>query len=281
MLKLDGVSFSYGSGVPALDDISIDIENGKIYAVIGRTGSGKSTLIRHFNGLLRPQRGRVLVDGENISKKNTDMKAVRSRIGLVFQYPEQQLFAETVFDDIAFGPRNLGLDDGEIEKRVKEAAAAVSLSEELFGKSPFSLSGGEKRRTALAGVLAMKPQTLVLDEPSAGLDQGARRELSKLIAKIHDENPENTIVFVSHSMEEAASAEHIFVLGGGRLIAEGTPDEIFLQPELLRDAGLSLPRSAELIMKLQKRGIPVRSAYTPETAASEIAKSLEKERLPR
>lgn len=281
MLKLDKVSFSYGSGVPALDDISIDIENGKMYAVIGRTGSGKSTLIRHFNGLLRPQRGRVLVDGENISKKNTDMKAVRSRIGLVFQYPEQQLFAETVFDDIAFGPRNLGLDDGEIEKRVKEAAAAVSLSEELFGKSPFSLSGGEKRRTALAGVLAMKPQTLVLDEPSAGLDQGARRELSKLIAKIHDENPENTIVFVSHSMEEAASAEHIFVLGGGRLIAEGTPDEIFLQPELLRDAGLSLPRSAELIMKLQKRGIPVRSAYTPETAASEIAKSLEKERLPR
>ncbi len=281
MLKLDGVSFSYGSGVPALDDISIDIENGKMYAVIGRTGSGKSTLIRHFNGLLRPQRGRVLVDGENISKKNTDMKAVRSRIGLVFQYPEQQLFAETVFDDIAFGPRNLGLDGGEIEKRVKEAAAAVSLSEELFGKSPFSLSGGEKRRTALAGVLAMKPQTLVLDEPSAGLDPGARRELSKLIAKIHDENPENTIVFVSHSMEEAASAEHIFVLGGGRLIAEGTPDEIFLQPELLRDAGLSLPRSAELIMKLQKRGIPVRSAYTPETAASEIAKSLEKERLPR
>ena len=274
MLKLDNVSFSYGSGVPALENISLDIENGKIYAVIGRTGSGKSTLIRHFNGLLRPQRGRVLVDGEDISKKNTDMKAVRSRIGLVFQYPEQQLFAETVFDDIAFGPRNLGLDDEEIEKRVKEAAAAVSLSEELFKKSPFSLSGGEKRRAALAGVLAMKPQTLVLDEPSAGLDPGARRELSELIAKIHDENPENTIVFVSHSMEEAASAEHIFVLGGGRLIAEGTPDEIFSQPELLRGTGLSLPRSAELIMKLQKRGIPVRSAYTPEAAAVEIAEYL-------
>lgn len=274
MLKLDNVSFSYGSGVPALENISLDIENGKIYAVIGRTGSGKSTLIRHFNGLLRPQRGRVLVDGEDISKKNTDMKAVRSRIGLVFQYPEQQLFAETVFDDIAFGPRNLGLDGEEIKKRVKEAAAAVSLSEELFKKSPFSLSGGEKRRAALAGVLAMKPQTLVLDEPSAGLDPGARRELSELIAKIHDEDPENTIVFVSHSMEEAASAEHIFVLGGGRLIAEGTPDEIFSQPELLRGTGLSLPRSAELIMKLQKRGIPVRSAYTPETAAEEIAEYL-------
>lgn len=274
MLKLDNVSFSYGSGVPALENISLDIENGKIYAVIGRTGSGKSTLIRHFNGLLRPQRGRVLVDGEDISKKNTDMKAVRSRIGLVFQYPEQQLFAETVFDDIAFGPRNLGLDGEEIKKRVKEAAAAVSLSEELFKKSPFSLSGGEKRRAALAGVLAMKPQTLVLDEPSAGLDPGARRELSELIAKIHDENPENTIVFVSHSMEEAASAKHIFVLGGGRLIAEGTPDEIFSQPELLRGTGLSLPRSAELIMKLQKRGILVRSAYTPETAAEEIAEYL-------
>lgn len=275
MIKLENVSFSYG-GAQALDNISLEIENGKIYAVIGRTGSGKSTLVKHFNGLLKPQRGRVLVDGRDISEKNTDMKAVRSKIGLVFQYPEQQLFAETVFDDIAFGPRNLRLGEQEVRKRVEEAAKSVSINEELLEKSPFSLSGGEKRRVAIAGVLAMGPKTLVLDEPSAGLDQAARRGLSALIIKIHHGDPENTIVFVSHSMEEAATADCIFVLSGGHLIAEGSPNEIFSQTEMLKDAGLSLPRSAELIAKLRSRGIPVGDAYTPKTAAAAIAECMKK-----
>lgn len=272
MLKVENISFSYGAA-KVLENVSLTIENGKIYAIIGHTGSGKSTLVRHLNGLLRPQSGRVLLDGQEFDK--SQMKAVRKRVGLVFQYPEQQLFAETVFDDIAFGPRNLGWEEERIRESVDAAAEAVSLSKDFYEKSPFNLSGGEKRRVALAGVLAMQPEILVLDEPSAGLDPGARREMNELLLQIHRDHPENSIVFVSHSMEETAlTAEHIFVLDRGKLLTEGTPDEVFARDELLYHAGLGLPQAAELILELRRRGFLLNSAYTIPQAAKEIADNL-------
>lgn len=274
MIQLENVGFSYGGG-QILNNISMTLEGGKIYALIGRTGSGKSTLIRHLNGLLLPQSGRVLVDGEDTKK--ADMRHIRRKVGIVFQYPEQQLFAESVYEDIAFGPKNLGLDDDEIHKRVEKAMREVSLSSELCERSPFSLSGGEKRRAALAGVLAMEPQTLVLDEPSAGLDPGSARELYSILHRIHSEQIGSTIFFVSHSMSEAAMlADVIFVLDGGEIVLSGSADEVFSQTDALKSAGLGLPQSAELMLELRSRGFKTEAAFSPEAAAREILQLIQK-----
>ena len=273
MISLKNVSFGYNSDSIILNNISLNIEHGKIYSIIGRTGSGKSTLMRHFNGLLKPTSGQVLVDGEDINAKGVNLKQVRSKIGLVFQFPEQQLFAETVFDDIAFGAQNLGLPKEEVFERVYDAAKAVSLSDDMLKKSPFALSGGEKRRAAIAGVLAMKPQTLVLDEPSAGLDGAARKDLYSLIKNFRALSPDNSVVFVSHSMDEvAALADYIYVLAHGEIVLEGTPEKVFENKNLLDDLGVGLPFISELAHKLKEHSIDIGNVYTIEQAVEGILK---------
>ena len=273
MISLKNVSFGYNSDSIILNNISLNIEHGKIYSIIGRTGSGKSTLMRHFNGLLKPTSGQVLVDGEDINAKEVNLKQVRSKIGLVFQFPEQQLFAETVFDDIAFGAQNLGLPKEEVFERVYDAAKAVSLSDDMLKKSPFALSGGEKRRAAIAGVLAMKPQTLVLDEPSAGLDGAARKDLYSLINSFRAQSPDNSVVFVSHSMDEvAALADYIYVLAHGEIVLEGTPEKVFENKNLLDDLGVGLPFISELAHKLKEHSIDIGNVYTIEQAVEGILK---------
>lgn len=273
MISLKNVSFGYNSDSIILNNISLNIEHGKIYSIIGRTGSGKSTLMRHFNGLLKPTSGQVLVDGEDINAKGVNLKQVRSKIGLVFQFPEQQLFAETVFDDIAFGAQNLGLPKEEVFERVYDAAKAVSLSDDMLKKSPFALSGGEKRRAAIAGVLAMKPQTLVLDEPSAGLDGAARKDLYSLINSFRAQSPDNSVVFVSHSMDEvAALADYIYVLAHGEIVLEGTPEKVFENKNLLDDLGVGLPFISELAHKLKEHSIDIGNVYTIEQAVEGILK---------
>ena len=273
MISLKNVSFGYNSDSIILNNISLNIEHGKIYSIIGRTGSGKSTLMRHFNGLLKPTSGQVLVDGEDINAKGVNLKQVRSKIGLVFQFPEQQLFAETVFDDIAFGAQNLGLPKEEVFERVYDAAKAVSLSDDMLKKSPFALSGGEKRRAAIAGVLAMNPQTLVLDEPSAGLDGAARKDLYSLINSFRAQSPDNSVVFVSHSMDEvAALADYIYVLAHGEIVLEGTPEKVFENKNLLDDLGVGLPFISELAHKLKEHSIDIGNVYTIEQAVEGILK---------
>lgn len=269
MIILDKVNFSYGTGAKTLNNISAKFENGKTYAVIGQSGSGKSTLLKLLNGLLKPQSGTVTVNGTKITKR-TDMKAICAQVGIVFQYPEHQLFAETVFDDIAFGPRNLGFGEDEVKRLVKSAMNAVSLSEELCESSPFKLSGGEKRRAAIAGVLAMNPQTLVLDEPSAGLDLTAAADLYKFLKSF---GRERTIIIASHSMEEAAElADEILVLSNGEIILSGTPSDIFLNAEKIQSAGLALPQTTELMMNLRRCGFEIKPSYTLEETEKNIVK---------
>lgn len=273
MISLKNVSFGYSSNNVILKNINLNIEHGKIYAIIGRTGSGKSTLMRHFNGLLKPTSGQILVDGEDINSKGVNLKQIRSKIGLVFQFPEQQLFAETVFDDIAFGAQNLGLSKEEVFERVYDAAKAVSLSDDMLKKSPFALSGGEKRRAAIAGVLAMKPQTLVLDEPSAGLDGAARKDLYSLIKSFRALSPDNSVVFVSHSMDEAAAlSDYIYALDHGEIVLEGTPENVFENKNLLDNLGVGLPFVSELAYKLKEHGIDIGNVYTIDQAVDGILK---------
>lgn len=273
MISLKNVSFGYSSNNVILKNINLNIEHGKIYAIIGRTGSGKSTLMRHFNGLLKPTSGQVLVDGEDINSKGVNLKQIRSKIGLVFQFPEQQLFAETVFDDIAFGAQNLGLSKEEVFERVYDAAKAVSLSDDMLKKSPFALSGGEKRRAAIAGVLAMKPQILVLDEPSAGLDGAARKDLYSLIKNFRAMSSDNSVVFVSHSMDEAATlSDYIYALDHGEIVLEGTPENVFENKNLLENLGVGLPFVSELAYRLREHGIDIGNVYTIDQAVDGILK---------
>ncbi len=241
----------------ALDNISMTIEDGSFTAVIGHTGSGKSTLMQHFNALLKPTKGQILLDGVDIFAKNTDLRSVRRRIGLVFQYPEYQLFEETIYKDIAFGPKNNGLDEDEIDQRVRQACAMVNLDfNQMHDRSPFEISGGQKRRVAIAGVLAMRPQILILDEPAAGLDPRGREEILSLIKKWHEDG--TTIVMVSHSMDDVARyADHIFVLSKGRLILEGDRKSVFSEEELLLKIGLGLPQAAIIAKELRSRGIDI------------------------
>ena len=238
----------------ALDDVTLTIGDGEFVGLIGHTGSGKSTLVQHLNGLMKPDHGSVIVDGMDVSDKNTDLREIRRRVGLVFQYPEHRLFEETVRKDVSFGPRNLGCSEQEIEERVVKACHQVGLSDEKLDMSPFDLSGGNKRRVAIAGVLAMRPRVLVLDEPTAGLDPRGRNELLELIRGLHEEDG-NTIVMVSHSMDDiSALAQRIIVMNEGRVAMDGTPREVFAHPQELVDMHLGVPAAAQLAMELRKRG---------------------------
>ena len=261
-IVIEHLNYVYMSGGPyethALDDVSLTIEDGEFVGLIGHTGSGKSTLVQHLNGLLLPSSGKITVDGLDIADKATDRRAIRRKVGLVFQYPENQLFEETVEKDIAFGPRNLGLDEAEIDRRVKDAMRKVALDyDALHERSVFELSGGQMRRVAIAGVLAMEPRTLVLDEPCAGLDPRGREEILGLIRDLHRDTGA-TIVMVSHSMDDVASlAERVIVMNHGRVAMDGTPREVFSRGAELRAIGLDVPQAVLLADKLRERGFDV------------------------
>ena len=277
-IVIEKLNYVYMAGGPyetkALNDVSLTIGDGEFIGLIGHTGSGKSTLVQHLNGLLRPTSGRILVDGLDLADKQTDRRAVRRKVGLVFQYPENQLFEETVEKDIAFGPRNLGLDDAEISRRVREAMAKVALDyERLKDRSVFELSGGQMRRVAIAGVLAMEPGTLVLDEPCAGLDPRGREEILGLIRNLH-EQAGTTIVMVSHSMDDVASlAERVIVMNHGELVMDGAPRDVFACGEELRGMGLDVPQAVQLADKLRERGFDIpEGIYRIEEIKAEIEK---------
>lgn len=261
-IVIEHLNYVYMAGGPyetkALSDVNLTIEDGEFIGLIGHTGSGKSTLVQHLNGLIMPTSGRVLVDGMDLADKATDRRAIRQRVGLVFQYPENQLFEETVEKDIAFGPRNLGLEAQEIDRRVREAMRRVSLDyDSLHGRSVFELSGGQMRRVAIAGVLAMEPQVLVLDEPCAGLDPRGREEILGLIKRLHEEVG-TTIVMVSHSMDDVASlADRVIVMNHGEVVMDGAPRDVFACGEELRGMGLDVPQAVQLAAKLRERGMDV------------------------
>ena len=242
----------------ALDDVSFRVEDGEFVGVIGHTGSGKSTLVQHLNGLLKPTSGRVLIDGEDLNGEHVNRRALRQRIGLVFQYPEYQLFEETVAKDIAFGPKNQGLSAEEIDKRVRYAMASVHLDYDKYAeRSPFELSGGQMRRVAIAGVLAMRPSVLILDEPTAGLDPRGRDRILSMLEELHSEG-NVTILMVSHSMDDMARlATRLLVIADGKLVATGTPREIFAQSEMMTSIGLDVPEAVHLCRELRNRGLDI------------------------
>ncbi len=258
----------------ALSDVSFAVEDGEFIGLIGPTGSGKSTLIQHLNGLLKPTSGTVLVDGVDIWSKDVSLKEIRQKIGLVFQYPEQQVFEETVFDDIAFGPRNLGYSADEVKSSVEAAREMVGLDTELLSRSPFELSGGQLRRVAVAGILAMNPQVLVLDEPAAGLDPRGRRDILDNIERLHESGI--TVILVSHNMEDVAYfCDRILVLNEGKLVGDGSPKEVFTQGAFLESIGLKPPEVTLLMQKLRQKGWGVREdVLTVEEAYKEIASQL-------
>lgn len=280
-IRLENVSHIYMPGSPfekkSLDHVSFSVEQGEFLAMIGHTGSGKSTLVQMFNGLLQPSEGKIFVNQTEIHGSKESKKAARRSVGLVFQYPEYQLFEETVYKDIAFGPQNLGLSPEAVRKNVLEAAEAVELSQTLLEKSPFELSGGQKRRAAIAGVLAMKPQILVLDEPTAGLDPKARWKVLEQISRLH-RSEGMTVIMVSHSMEEAAEyAKRILVMNHGTVAYLDTPQNIFQHREDIETMGLSVPQVSKLVQNLKKRGFEVDPyAITVEEAAKTILKCMEK-----
>ncbi len=267
IIKVEHLTHTYGEGTPfcrsAVKDVDLTIYKGEFLGIIGHTGSGKSTLIQHLNGLLRPTAGTVRLAGEDIWADPKAIRKVRFRVGLVFQYPEYQLFEETVYKDIAFGPRNMALSEEEIDRRVRQAAAFAGVREELLEKSPFELSGGQKRRVAIAGVIAMEPEVLILDEPSAGLDPAGRESLLRNIRQYHRASG-NTVVLVSHSMDEIAeNVDRIIVLADAGVAMEGTPHEVFSRAEKLEAAGLSVPQVTKVAMALRRLGVDIDPAvYT-------------------
>lgn len=277
IIRVENLSYIYNPGMPdattALDNISFSVEEGDFVGIIGSTGSGKSTLISHFNGLNRPTSGRVLVDGKDLWEQGADLRSFRFLVGLVMQYPEYQLFEETCAKDIAYGPRNMGLDEAEVQRRVKEAAAFVGLTDELLEKSPFELSGGQKRRVAIAGVLAMNPEVLILDEPTAGLDPKGRDEILAAIHKLHEERG-ITVILVSHSMEDVARlVDRIIVMHKGKVAMTGTPREIFSHPMELEQMGLAAPQVSYVFAKLKEKGYDVPTdIYTVEEARDALLK---------
>ncbi|SHI27713.1 energy-coupling factor transporter ATPase [Clostridium intestinale] len=262
----------------ALNNVSVDIEQGEFVALIGHTGSGKSTLIQHLNGLLEASSGEIIVDGTNITAKGAKLSEIRKKVGLVFQYPEYQLFEETIEKDIAFGPRNLALSEEEIHKRVIKAMNMVGLDYEIYkDKSPFELSGGQKRRVAIAGVVAMEPKVLILDEPTAGLDPKGRDEILVQIQKLHKEYG-MTIVLVSHSMEDVAKvANRVIVMNSGEIILDGEPKEVFKESEVLESVGLAVPQVTYLIKALIEKGFKVdKDIFTIDQAKEDLIKILRK-----
>lgn len=279
-LVLDHVSYIYGEDTPlsmkALNNICLEIPDGQFIGIIGHTGSGKSTLVQHLNGLIKATRGHIYYNGEDIDGKDFDKKKLRSNVGLVFQYPEHQLFEIDVFSDVCFGPKNLGLPKEEVEARAKEALAQVGLSEEFYTQSPFELSGGQKRRAAIAGVLAMKPRVLILDEPTAGLDPKGRDEILNQIKKLQTETG-MTILLVSHSMEDVAEyVDRIIVMNQGSVMFDGEPRGVFRHYKELEEVGLAAPQVTYIMHALKEQGMPVDvDVTTIAEATEEIVKCLE------
>ena len=279
-ITIESLNYYHGKGTPyeikALDDINLNIKEGRITGVIGHTGSGKSTLVQMLNGILKPYSGRVLLSGEDIWKKHKSIREVRFKVGLVMQYPEYQLFEETVYKDIAFGPKNMGLKDAEIDASVREAAGFADLSEELFDKSPFDLSGGQKRRVAIAGIIAMRPDVLVLDEPAAGLDPRGRAAIFGNIVN-YQRKSGRTVVIVSHSMEDMAKyCDDLIVMSEGKVLLSGKCEEVFSHSDKLFEVGLDIPQATKLLIALKKKGFDVDcGAYTVEDALEQIKKMYE------
>lgn len=278
LLIADHISYIYSPGTAyekkALDDVSLTINKGEFIGIIGHTGSGKSTLIQHFNGLEKATSGTIYFDGQDIYDKDFNMKSLRSRVGLVFQYPEHQLFETTVLEDVKFGPKNLGLSKVEVDLRAFEAIKQVGLSEKCYDDSPFELSGGQKRRVAIAGVLAMKPEILILDEPTAGLDPRGRDEILDQIAKLHKDGL--TVILVSHSMEDVAKyADRIIAMNSGKVAFDGTPKEVFRHYKELERMGLSAPQITYVMQAMKELGLDVDTdVSTVEEAKEEILKAL-------
>ena len=270
ILEVKALSHIYSAGTPfehrALDSVSFTVNRGEFIGIIGHTGSGKSTLIQHLNGLLKPTSGEVLLEGKSIWTDKKTTRQARFRVGLVFQYPEYQLFEETVYKDIAFGPRNMGLSKEEIDRRVREAAGFVGITEQQLGVSPFDLSGGQKRRVAIAGVIAMEPEILILDEPTAGLDPEGREEILENINKYRKAKTA-TIMMVSHSMNDVARmTDRLLVMNKSHLAMDGTPLEVFRRAEELLEMGLDIPEITRVFLKLQKMGLDVEPVYTMDQA---------------
>ena len=269
-IELKNVTHTYSEGsafqATAIRDVSLTIEDGEFIAVVGHTGSGKSTLVQHLNGLLKPTGGQILIDGEDLNAPGADRRRIRQKVGLVFQYPEYQLFEETVAKDIAFGPKNLGLSAEEIDARGRRAMAHVHLDYDKYAqRSPFELSGGQMRRVAIAGVLAMEPKVLILDEPTAGLDPRGRDRILGMVQELHAKGG-TTVIMVSHSMDDVARlATRLVVMSKGELVATGTPREIFRQVDMMESIGLGVPEAARLCALLRQRGVKLPDdLYTPE-----------------
>ena len=281
ILKTEELTYVYSQGTPfektAVDHVDLEIEEGEMIGVMGHTGSGKSTLIQHFNGLLRPTSGRILLDGKDIWEKKENIRNVRFKVGLVFQYPEHQIFEETVFKDIAFGLKNMGLDEKEISRRVHETAESIGLSEELLERSPFELSGGQKRRVAIAGVMAMEPRILILDEPTAGLDPAGRDKILGLIKDYHKKT-KKTILIVSHSMEDIAGfADKILVMNKSRLFCFDETKKVFGRAEEIEKIGLDVPQITKVFGSLKRSGLDFgKEVYTVGYAKELLVKELKK-----
>lgn len=279
IIRVEHLNYVYNPGMPdettALDDVSFSVDEGDFVGIIGSTGSGKSTLISHFNGLNRPTSGRILIDGKDMWEQGADLRAFRFQVGLVMQYPEYQLFEETCAKDIAYGPRNMGLDEAEIDRRVKEAAAFVGLSDALLQKSPFELSGGQKRRVAIAGVMAMHPRVLVLDEPAAGLDPEGRDTILSQIRDYHEKTG-ITVLLVSHSMEDIAKyANRVLVMSHAQLAMYDTVENVFAHAQELLELGLSVPQVTQIFLKLRQMGLDIPTdVYTMPYAVKTIQKAL-------
>lgn len=281
-IEIKNISFTYMKGTAferkALNEVSLTIPEGKFIAIAGHTGSGKSTLVQQFNGLISPDEGSVLVDGIDINKKGEASLSARHRVGMVFQYPESQLFDETVYDDIAFGPKNLGIEGEALEQCIKKSMELVQLDFDKYkGKSPFQLSGGQMRRVAIAGVLAMNPKYLVLDEPTAGLDPRSREAILKKFDELNKKNG-TTIILISHNMEDIARlADEVIVMDGGKVLATGAPEDIFMKDDILEKAGLEAPAMVSLLKELREQGLDVDPvAFTMNKGIENIIEALKK-----
>ena len=279
VIKTENLTYIYGEGTPfekkAVDDISLEINEGEMIGVIGHTGSGKSTLIQHFNGLLKPSRGNVYIDGEKLWEDKARLRQIRFKVGLVFQYPEYQLFEETCYKDIAFGPKNMGLSDSECDERIKETAETVGLSASLLDKSPFELSGGQKRRVAIAGVMAMKPKVLILDEPASGLDPKGREQILSMLQNYH-KTTGSTVMIVSHSMEDVARyADRILVMNKARLYCLEETEKVFSKADELMAMGLSVPQITRVFARLKEMGLDIgKDIYTTPYAVKTVLERL-------